>query len=78
MDLKNLLLQSAKSGGISKENKQQPKLYEEGSQGLKEMEELSKIKYSIGKLIEKRQEEQSKNSVEVRFAEALNTLSTGA
>ena len=32
------------------------KFYEAGAQGMKEMEELSKIKYSIGELLKRRED----------------------
>jgi hypothetical protein len=41
------------------------------------MDELSKIQYSIGELLKKKQEDHLAQSIEVRFAETLNQLSTG-
>lgn len=40
------------------------------------MEELTKIKYSIGELIKKREGIQMKDSIEAKFAQTLNRIVT--
>lgn len=49
-------------------------LHESSAANLKQMEELSKIQYSIGELLKKKQDDKLAQSVEVKFAETLNQL----
>jgi hypothetical protein len=52
------------------------RLYESGAEGMREMEELGKIKYNIGEMLKKKQGDTLAQSLEVKFAERLNQIVT--
>lgn len=51
-------------------------MHDSSAVNMKEMEELSKIQYSIGELLKKKQDDKMAQSVEVKFAQTLNQLTS--